>query len=126
MTFAAAAAIFLAAALPGHRRRTVVLLGVFAAARFAIAFYPTDLLESGRVTRTGRIHMLLAAIAFASICWCACSYPPRWLGYAATAGAVGTALALRRVPQLRPVLGLLERVFYAAIIAWFVVVAVRL
>lgn len=126
VTFAAAAAAFLAAALPSGHRRTLVLLGVFGGARLLIGLYPTDLLESGRRTRTGGIHLLLAGAAFAAICWCACTYPPRWLGYIATAGAVGTALALRRVPQLRPVLGLLERVFYIAIIAWFFVVAARL
>jgi hypothetical protein len=49
-----------------------------------------------------------------------------WLGYVATAGAIGTVLGLRRVPQLRPYVGLLERVFYAAVIAWFFVVAIRI
>ncbi len=126
MTFAALAAICLAVALPDGHRKNELLLLAFAAARLAIAFFPTDLLDGGERTDTGRIHLLLAAVAFAAVCWCACTYPPRWLGYLATAGAVGTVLALRRVPALRPVLGLLERVFYAAIIAWFVVVAARL
>jgi hypothetical protein len=121
---AAAAAVSLGVELHGRERR---LLLVFAAARAAIAAYPTDLLGSGTVTRSGRIHLLLAAVAFASICWAASS--DRWepaLGYVATAGAVGTVLAIRRVPQLRPVLGLLERVFYVAIIAWFFVVESRI
>ena len=124
MLFAAAAAVCLGVEL--HRRERVLLF-VFAAARAAIVAYPTDLLESGTITRTGRIHLLLAAAAFTSICWAASS--KRWvpeLGYVATAGAVGTVLAIRRIPQLRPVLGLLERVFYAAIIAWFFVVAARI
>jgi hypothetical protein len=123
VTFAALAAICLAVELDGLQR---VLLLVFAAARLAIAFYPTDLIDTERWSATGRIHLLLAAVAFGAICWCACTYPPRWLGYVATVGAVGTFLALRRVTALRPVLGLLERVFYAAIIAWFFVVAARL
>jgi hypothetical protein len=121
---AAAAAIALGVSLHGHER---ALLFVFAAARAAIAAYPTDLLESGTVTRTGRIHLLLAAAAFTAICWAASSR--RWepvLGYVATAGAVGTVLAIRRVPRLRPVLGLLERIFYAAVIAWFFVVEARI
>jgi Protein of unknown function (DUF998) len=122
--FAAAAAVCLGIELHRHER---VLLFVFAAARAAIAAYPTDLLDSGTFTRIGRIHVLLAAIAFASACAVASS--KRWvpaLGYVATAGAVGTVFAIRRIPQLRPVLGLLERLFYAAIIAWFFVVAARL
>jgi hypothetical protein len=122
--FAAAAAVCLGLEL--HRRERALLL-VFAGARAAIAAYPTDRLDSGVVTHTGRIHLLLAFVAFASICWAASA--KRWepvLGWIATAGAVGTSLAIRRVPELRPVLGLLERVFYAAIIAWFFVTAARL
>jgi hypothetical protein len=121
--FAAAAAVSLGAELHGRERK---LLYVFAAARAAIAAYPTDRLDGGALTRTGSIHLLLAFVAFASICAAASS--KRWepaLGYVAIAGAVGTGLAVRRVPQLRPVLGLLERLFYAAIIAWFFVVAAR-
>lgn len=123
VTFAALAAISLAVELHGLLR---VLLLVFAGARIAIAFFPTDPITTTEWSTTGRVHVLLAAIAFASICWAACSdeYEP-WLGYVATAGALGTFLGLRRVPQLRPVVGLLERFFYAAIIAWFFVVAVK-
>jgi hypothetical protein len=99
---------------------------VFAAARLAIAFYPTDLIHSSESTRNGRIHLLLAAVAFVTICWAACTYPPTWLGYVGTTGAVGMFLGLGGVPWLQPVLGLFQRVFYAAIIAWFVVVAVRI
>jgi uncharacterized protein DUF998 len=126
VTLAALAAICLAGALPSHPVEQVTLLLVFAAARIAIAFFPTDLLDSREMTRAGRVHLLLAAVAFTAICWCMCVYAPRWLGYVATVGAVGTFLALRRVPQLRPILGLLERVFYAATIAWFIVNAIRL
>ena len=72
--FAAAAAVCLGVEL--HRRERVLLF-VFAAARAAIAAYPTDLLESGTITRTGRIHLLLAAAAFTSICWAASS--KRWV-----------------------------------------------
>ena len=125
--FAAAAAAFLAAALPARPRPEIVLLAVFAAARVAIAFFPTDLLESRRFTETGRIHVALAFVAFASIC--AAAAAKQWepaLGFVAIAGAVGTSLAIRRVPELRPVLGLFERLFYAAIIAWFFVVTARI
>lgn len=130
VTFAAAAAACLAVALPARDRREIVLLAVFAAARVAIAAFPTDLLGSVRRSRTGGIHLLLAAIAFGTICWCASALSRHGggqpvLGRIAAAGALGTMVAVR-IPGLRPVLGLLERVFYAAIIAWFVVVAARL
>lgn len=110
VTLAAAAAVALAAALPGHPRRQLVLLLVFAAARAAIAFFPID---------TGRPHRVLAAVAFVAICWCASIHDPRWLGRVAAAGALGTVF-------FRPFNGLFERLFYAAIVAWFVVVAIRL
>lgn len=122
--FAAAAAVCLGVEL--HRRERALLF-VFAGARAAIAAYPTDRLDSGTLTRTGTIHLLLAFVAFASIC--AAATAKRWepaLGYIAIVGAVGTSLAIRRVPQLRPALGLFERLFYAAIIAWFFVVAARI
>lgn len=128
--FAAAAAACLAAALPARDRREIALLAVFAAARLAIAAFPTDLLGSGHRSRTGGIHLLLAAVAFGTICWCASALSRHddgqpVLGRIAAAGALGTMLAVR-MPGLRPVLGLLERIFYAAIIAWFFVVAARL
>lgn len=130
VTCAALAAICLAVALPGHPRREVALLCAFAAARLAIAAFPTDLLEGGRRTTRGMVHVRLAAVAFASICWCASVLPRHahgqpLLGWIASTGALGTMVALR-APTLRPVLGLLERLFYAAVLAWFFVVAARL
>ena len=74
--------------------------------------------------------MLLAAIAFVSIAWAATALSP-WqhrlpaLGWAAGATAVGTMLGVGR-SALRPALGLIERDFYASMLAWLVVVAVRL
>jgi hypothetical protein len=124
VTFAALAAVCLALALPAHDRREIVLLSVFAAARVAIAFFPTDLLGATKRTRTGLIHLVLAATAFVAICWCASALPRHdggqpILGRIATGGLVGMVV-------LRPVLGLLERVFYAAVIAWFFLLAARL
>jgi hypothetical protein len=107
---AAAAAVLLAAALPGHPRKQVVLLAVFAAARAAIAFFPID----RRLP-----HGILAIVAFVAIAICASSYAPRIAGRVASAGLIGGAL-------LRAYFGALERLFYAAIIAWFAVVAVRI
>jgi hypothetical protein len=130
VTFAALSAICLAVALPGHPSKEVVLLCVFAGARIAIAAFPTDLLDGGRWTTTGMIHLRLAAIAFGSICWCASALPRHAggrpvLGWIASLGALGTFAGLR-LQAVRPVLGLLERLFYAAVIAWFFLVAARL
>jgi hypothetical protein len=130
VTCAAVAAICLAVALPRHPAKEVALLCVFAAARVAIAAFPTDLLDGGRRTTTGLIHLRLAAAAFTAICWCASTLPRRehgqpLLGWIAAAGALGTVVAVR-APGLRPVLGLVERLFYAAVLVWFFLVATRL
>lgn len=130
VTCAALAAVCLAVALPRHPPREVVLLCVFAAARVAIAAFPTDLLHSGGRTVKGLVHLRLAAVAFAAICWCASALPRHAhgqpvLGWIASAGALGTFVGLR-APSVRPVLGLLERIFYAAVLAWFFLVAARL
>ena len=47
------------------------------------------------------------------------------LGWVASGGAAATMLAVR-LPPLRPVLGLLERVFYAAMLLWFLLVGLLL
>jgi hypothetical protein len=129
----ALAAIFVAAALARAidpaPRRVIVLLLVFAAARLAIPFFPTDL-DRTRRTGTGVIHALLAAVAFGTVAWAAATLPDRahWTGLAAlgwivVATAIAMALSLRaRVPYF----GLVERLFYAATLAWLALVSVRL
>lgn len=112
-----------------HDRRIAVLLVVFMLARLAITRFPTDLIGATERTRTGGVHVLLAAAAFVSICWAASKLPRTdggrpVLGYVATVGLVGTWLALRT--GLRPVVGLLERLFYVGMLAWLTVVAVGL
>lgn len=102
--------------------RAVALLAVFAGARFAITQFPTDL-EGERPSRAGRIHLWLAALGFAAICWVMSTEGPAlWLGWIATLAAVGTLASLRS-DALRPRTGLIERVFYAAMLAWFLVEA---
>jgi hypothetical protein len=66
----------LARAVDPAPRRVIVLLVVFALARFAITMYPMDLLGIAERTRTGVIHVLLAAIAFVSIAWAATALRP--------------------------------------------------
>jgi hypothetical protein len=128
-----AAALFVAAGLwrDGATWHVVALLVLFALARFAIPVFPTDL-EGERPSRPGEIHMLLATAAFASICWTMSAYAPSggsrlpWLGYLATAAALATLLSLRRLRALRAWTGLIERVFYVAMLAWFALVSVEL
>lgn len=138
----AAAGLCLAAALARAvdpaPRRVIVLLVVFAVARLVIPSFPTDI-DRGRPTRTGRVHILLAGVAFASIAWAAAALPDRvdWpsvhgllvtLGWIVVATAVASGLAMTRPLHAvaEPFFGLIERCFYAAMLTWFVVVAVYL
>jgi hypothetical membrane protein len=122
------ASICLAIAL-GHPRRVVTLLAVLAAARIAIGWFPTDTLESGRPTPRGGIHLLLAIVAFTAAPWAAITlsraqHGAPWLGRVMAALAVGTMISLRT--SLRPWLGLVERGYYVAMLAWLTVVSARL
>lgn len=116
----------------------VVLLVVFAVARILIPWYPTDL-DRGHPTRTGRIHVLLAGLAFGSIAWAAAALPDRvdWPGIHGTLVALGWAVvvlavacglcmsrALHRATE--PFFGLVERVFYVAMLSWLALVAIQL
>lgn len=128
----------LARAIDPAPRRVIALLIVFALARLAIPSFPTDL-DRKQPTRTGRIHILLAGIAFASIAWAAAALPGRvdWpgihsllvtLGWIVVATAIACGLAMTRLLQAtaKPFFGLIERFFYAAMITWFAVVAIYL
>ena len=84
----------------------------------------------GSLTRTGRIHMLLAGTAFASIAVAAGHL--EWTGMPALLGplgwlvvvtAVATGAALVVKPIRRVALGIIERAHYAATIAWLIAVA---
>jgi hypothetical protein len=138
------AGLLLAAALPravDPRPRAVVLLLVaFGAARIAIAFYPTDL-DRGQSTRTGRVHLLLAAIAFVTIAFAAGKLPgavsgsAAWsgihrelqmLGWAVIATSVATGLSLRLARGGFQFFGLVERLLYFAVLAWFFTVSLHL
>ncbi len=131
---AGAAGLLLAGALAKSvhptPRRVIALLVVLAVARVAIGWFPTDLVGTTERTRNGGIHLLLAVAAFASASWAATAlrrvqHGQPALGWAMAACALGTMLALRRSP-LKPWLGLIERGYYVAMLAWLVLVAVRL
>ena len=116
----------------------LIWLGVFAATRIAIAFFPTDL-EGETVTPTGRVHLLLAAAAFTAIAFAASDltsglrHDPGWeevsglldgLRWAVVFTAVGTGVT-RVVQPLRQVFGLVERLLYAATIGFLLTMAVE-
>jgi hypothetical protein len=131
-------AVALARAVDPAPMGVIVALVAFGLARLAIVAFPTDL-DRRRRTTSGRVHVLLAAIAFASIAvaapklyaavdglhaWAPDDGALRALAWAIIGAAGATLVALG--PTLRPYFGLVERLLYAAIITWFLVVAVHL
>lgn len=113
---------------------TVIWLWVFAASRVAIAFFMTDL-PGAPVTTEGRIHLLLAGVAFTAIGFGApnigqalagepgWSNVPHVLGWVVAATAVGTLLSRRLLPRW---FGLIERSLYVAYIAWLLDLTITL
>lgn len=130
-----ALAIGIAGAISGHGRAQVIgLLIVFAAARAVISWYPMDAPGAER-TATGRTHGWLAIAAFGGAALAALrlasvlSREARWhalgpvsagLGWLMVAALLAMALT-RSAPAARAWFGAIERVFYAAAIAWFAV-----
>lgn len=118
---------------------TILALLVFAAARWAITIFPTDL-EDEDETSTGQAHAALATAAFAAFAIAAIGFglaidrDPFWadletvflaLGVLAmfVAGLTGVAYAR---PVLRPYFGLIERLLYVTMFVWFSAVALAL
>jgi hypothetical protein len=106
-------------------------LYVYGASRIAIAGFMTDR-DPKRISPEGRVHWLLAAIAFTAIAFAASNI--EWagdpsllgpLGYAVAATAIATLLA-RAVPALRGTFGLVERLLYVTSIAWLLAAAIDL
>jgi hypothetical protein len=116
----------------------LIWLGAYGATRMAIAFFPTDL-EGETVTTTGRVHLLLAAIAFTAIAFAAADLTPAlrsepgWdatglldaLRWAVIVTAIGTGVTRVVIPLRHSVFGLVERLLYAATIAFLLTVAVE-
>jgi hypothetical protein len=118
----------------------LIWLGVYAASRIAISIFPTDL-DGAAVTPRGRVHLALAAAAFAAIAFAAADISPQladepgWGGagdalellrWAVIATAVATLVARVALPLRRLAFGAIERLLYASSIAWLVLVAVKL
>ena len=115
-----------------YRREVLGWLYVYGVVRLLIAGFMTDREPEGlrSLTRTGRIHIILAGTAFASVAVAASHID--WsgkpdvlgpLGWLVTATAIATAVALTVLPIRRVALGLIERTQYASAIAWLIVVA---
>jgi hypothetical protein len=117
----------------------LIWLGVYAVSRIAIAWFPHDL-EGAPVTPVGRVHLALAAAAFAAIGFAAWDLAPAvdgepgWHGasglidvlrWAVVITAVATLVARVVLPVRRVAFGLIERLLYAAMIAFLMVVAVE-
>ena len=115
------AAGLLAGALGGPRG-VVVLLAVYAGCRLAITQFPMDTRRVG--------HWLLAVLAFGAVAVAAIRLKTPQHGLPALGWAMLACLLLttvaRRNPPLRRWFGLAERGFYAALLVWLVLVAVRL
>jgi hypothetical protein len=116
----------------------LIWLGVYGVARIAIAFFPIDL-EDKPVTTVGRIHVALAAAAFAAIAFAAVDLAPAlrdepgWgaesligtLRWAVVITAVATLVARVVLPARRAAFGLVERLLYASSVAFLLAVAVE-
>jgi hypothetical protein len=121
-------------------RLAVVMLIANGAARFLMPAFPTDQSGSRFQTARGRVHMLLAIIAFGGVAAAATSlgglpvHYVAWqgskglidtLGWVVLVGAIGCALALVG-PRLRKVFGLIERLFTTSAIVWIGVISIEL
>lgn len=112
---------------------TVVLLLAFSAARAAIGFFPMDAPES-EASPTGRLHNVLATTAFATVTAGAFTGAgalhdggfvdaSAWSTSCGIVMAIGTVgmLVTTRIPSMRTMFGLAERLIYLGFLAWFVV-----
>lgn len=119
----------------------LAFLGAYAGARLAIAFFMTDL-PGQDVTTRGRIHLVLAAVAFTAIAFGAAEITdaikgmPGWSEDAgsvldAEAQAIALTAVLTLVAYLVPVarervFGLVERLLYVASLAWLLTAGIHL
>jgi hypothetical protein len=130
-------AVVLADAMFPKPTLTILALLLFAASRWAITIFPTDLEDEG-ATSIGRSHTLLAVVAFASIAVAATSFrsaisdDPYWssgsglllaLAVVVTAAAIATGAARALDNRF---FGLIERALYLAMFSWFGAVALIL
>lgn len=113
------------------------LLVAAGTARILLAVFPTDVHEPSQTrisrihswTRTGRIHMVLAIISFAGIAFAAGFFNGTTIdtivGRVVVATAIITLVGLVWW-RLKPIFGLLERLFFFSMIGWFLVIGIEL
>jgi hypothetical protein len=127
-----AGAATLAAGLGGQTNASSLLwLWLYAGSRILIAGFMTDR-DPPPFTAEGRVHWLLAAVAFTSIALAASDI--EWRGEPDVLGPLGVAVAVtaigtlitRVIPPARAIFGLVERLLYLTSIAWLLVVAADL
>lgn len=113
----------------GIARSGLVWLTVYAAARIAIAWFMTDR-DVSTPTSEGRIHTVLATLAFTAIAVAATTIGGdlgstyHVLGWVVAGAAIAT-FAFRVAPPLVPWFGLVERLLYLATVVWIVAVALK-
>jgi hypothetical protein len=119
----------------------LTFLGVHAASRIAIAFFMTDL-PGATVTTAGRVHIVLAALAFTAIAFGAADITHAiedTSGWSEGTGsalrvasdAIGVAAVLTLAAYLIPMararaFGLAERLLYLSSIAWLLLASIHL
>ena len=113
----------------GVRTSGLVWLWIFAGSRILIAGFMT-VRPGHRLTTEARVHLLLAAAAFASIAFAAPTISSdldlaHGLAKLVVVAAVATLLT-RIVQPLTAVFGLVERLLYVAFLVWMAVVAISL
>jgi hypothetical protein len=110
----------------------LIPLLLFAASRLLIARYPTDPPGTTTFSRSGRIHIVLAAVTFLTIAIAAPSISGTLTGRAGWSGPGGpfmgpawatTVLAfatfgVNTIPTTRRIFGMVERGAYVAMLAW--------
>jgi uncharacterized protein DUF998 len=118
----------------------VVLLFANAAARLSMPAFPTDQSGNRFETVKGKVHMVLAIVAFAAVAAAATglgglfSHYPAWhsaksllatVGWVVLAGAIACALGLVS-PRLKPIFGLIERFFTLSVIVWIYLMSIEI
>lgn len=139
----AAAAVGLAEAAPGKARAIIALVIVFALARLVISWFPMDE-PGGERTNHGQMHGLIAIVTFVAIALAAlrlgsiAKQVPGWTTLATVSSVVAwlmvasliAMMVVRRgardIHSTPSYFGAVERVFYLALVAWFVLVGVGL
>jgi len=113
------------------RKEPPIVIGFllsFSVTRILIPFFPTDI-EGQPRTRTGSVHLGLALVAFASLASAAGFFEgtnlDNLVGWVVVATAVFSLVALPW-PRLKPIFGLLERLFYLSMIGWLLVIGIEL